>query len=777
MKLVKVKKIYKKINSTRAAVSILLALLMSPLLSISLILVESARYQSAVQMINELSDSSAFSALAKYDRFIEKRFGILGTNGDKEVKDIFSDYMEKNKKAFGNTVEIKENYSSGTFPLSHTSVLKQQLLEVSEINVPLGTINSFVDFSKLSEAIKNIFKDKKEDIEKQKKEHEKIVKDIENLKEKLEKLQNEVKDKKEKIIKDRDSIESDNLYKENQKEIEKKLKDKNYDLDDDFWKVHKNFIERYKTLLSIKNYLSETFIFLNENRKEFERFKEIYTENKNKEIFDIVKNTISEIDDLNKLLKKYVDGNREMDSLENIMYIPNENNKIPISRDYYKEFVVGIITEDIKDRNYETFDDCLERFKEWDNTIEDIILVDISPIIDKMKKFEDEKFEADKNNGIKEYFNVFNEILGIFNEAISNSELNANIRTDILINKDVGANDAKNIEEMFASIQEIKKDIESNSIFKFLKVIIDISKVVVKFFQFIINWITGIVTGGLWDNPSNIYNKFLLSGYATYNLSNRKNYNKGNNIFGDSYTNCGLGKGGAFKGAEAEYIIAGLNNEEENQRATFFNIYMFRLVCDIIPVLNATKSISSSFPVGTIVSVLIALTEPLLDTIILAKSERDIDGGNKEEAGIDLIKETIFLDLSGNGIEDAINKLGTCISEDRKNKLNTSFEKIRSINKNKGYETIKNKGTIFKSLGYKEHLLLLMLIKVNEEQYLKRMQNLIQISGKGNVGESFDLRTMYTGLNINIEYQLNPMLPIDAFSKGFTIKSKRFVGY
>lgn len=53
----------KYINGMKGAVSLLLVLTLSPMLSIALILVESARYQNAVELMEEITDSSAFSHL------------------------------------------------------------------------------------------------------------------------------------------------------------------------------------------------------------------------------------------------------------------------------------------------------------------------------------------------------------------------------------------------------------------------------------------------------------------------------------------------------------------------------------------------------------------------------------------------------------------------------------------------------------------------------------------------------------------------------------------
>lgn len=144
----KLKKIHKRIcrflgkyiNGVKGVMSIFLALLVSPLFSIAAVLVEYARYQSAIEMMNELLDSSAFSTLAEYDSFLEERFGLLSASQEKEVGALFQDYLSKNVSALGQTVTLGNTASNGELPLSETTVLKQQILEYSEINVVIEAL-------------------------------------------------------------------------------------------------------------------------------------------------------------------------------------------------------------------------------------------------------------------------------------------------------------------------------------------------------------------------------------------------------------------------------------------------------------------------------------------------------------------------------------------------------------------------------------------------------------------------------------------------------------
>ena len=113
----------KYINGTKGAVSLLLALVMSPLLSTALILVESARYQDAVQLMEEIMDSSAFSTLAEYDSFLDERFGLLSISQETNINNVFGQYLEDNVPALGKSVTVNSKNASGKFALSNTDVL------------------------------------------------------------------------------------------------------------------------------------------------------------------------------------------------------------------------------------------------------------------------------------------------------------------------------------------------------------------------------------------------------------------------------------------------------------------------------------------------------------------------------------------------------------------------------------------------------------------------------------------------------------------------------
>lgn len=144
----------KYINGARGAVSLLLVLTMSPLLSISLVLVESARYQDAIESMQEIIDISSFSTLANYDDYLDERFGLLAVSQDSDINDSFNKYLQKNVDSLGKSISLKTQSTEGKFSLSDSEVLEEQILDYSELIAVLETLVTLTDGTDLKEEIK-----------------------------------------------------------------------------------------------------------------------------------------------------------------------------------------------------------------------------------------------------------------------------------------------------------------------------------------------------------------------------------------------------------------------------------------------------------------------------------------------------------------------------------------------------------------------------------------------------------------------------------------------
>lgn len=230
----------KYISGTKGVISIFLAILMMPILSLSLLLVESVRYQNAMESVQELLASAGLSTLGNYDSYLDERFGLMGIDqGDDadHVSKTFQSYVEKNANVLGKSATFREVSAEGCYPLSDTGVLKQQLLEYSQYTVSTKALSDAVDLDKLLEALgkKKLDKigqcaevveksadavsdvaDAIESVRNFKRAQEKYENEVENYQEKYEAFKNAVVELAQAIKVEEDKAKKDNGGTENQ---------------------------------------------------------------------------------------------------------------------------------------------------------------------------------------------------------------------------------------------------------------------------------------------------------------------------------------------------------------------------------------------------------------------------------------------------------------------------------------------------------------------------------------------------------------------------------
>jgi len=123
-------------NGSKGAISLFLAVLMTPFLSIAMILVEVGRYNSCVSVLDESMGISLNSILANYDEYIHDRFGILSIDQETEIGTEFTDTLLENGNIMGDSLTIHSSKAEGIYPLSTSEILKSQLLEFSKLQAP-----------------------------------------------------------------------------------------------------------------------------------------------------------------------------------------------------------------------------------------------------------------------------------------------------------------------------------------------------------------------------------------------------------------------------------------------------------------------------------------------------------------------------------------------------------------------------------------------------------------------------------------------------------------
>ncbi len=135
------------INGTKGVISLFLAILMLPFVSIGGALINAARVDSAVAVFDEALCNASNSTLGTYDEFLRKRFGLLAISqntssrgGGYTVQNLISDtfeyYMEQNVGVLSNTYIEMETGAAGVYPLADTGVLLTQVQEYGKYAIP-----------------------------------------------------------------------------------------------------------------------------------------------------------------------------------------------------------------------------------------------------------------------------------------------------------------------------------------------------------------------------------------------------------------------------------------------------------------------------------------------------------------------------------------------------------------------------------------------------------------------------------------------------------------
>lgn len=166
---------HRYINGTKGVISLLLAILMVPFLSVAGILLNAARINSAVAVFDEALCNASNSTLGTYDEFLKSRFGLLAmsqntsANGvnysvQQLIDDTFQEYMRKNVGALSNTYFNVETEGYGVYPLTVPGVLHFQVCEAGKYAVPTKLAIDFLSLDDMLNALtsslnvgKNIF--------------------------------------------------------------------------------------------------------------------------------------------------------------------------------------------------------------------------------------------------------------------------------------------------------------------------------------------------------------------------------------------------------------------------------------------------------------------------------------------------------------------------------------------------------------------------------------------------------------------------------------------
>lgn len=152
----RINKFLSPINGIRGAISLFMAVLMTPFLTIAMLLVETGRYNSAVSVLDEALGVSSVSVLANYDEYLHSRWGLLAVSQQKDLSKMYEEYLSVNSEIMGDSISVDKVEVEGLYSLWDTDVLKYQILEYSKLNAPAKLINNFGNFDVLIKQLEKI---------------------------------------------------------------------------------------------------------------------------------------------------------------------------------------------------------------------------------------------------------------------------------------------------------------------------------------------------------------------------------------------------------------------------------------------------------------------------------------------------------------------------------------------------------------------------------------------------------------------------------------------
>lgn len=145
--------------SAKGAISLFMAVLMTPFLTIAMVLVDAGRYNSAVSILDEAMGVSAISTLAHYDSYLQERWGLLAIDQGIDINSTYRQYLVDNAGIMGKSIDAGTVAAEGMYALSENELLYSQILEYCKWNAPTKLATNFLninDLIKKLESFKNL---------------------------------------------------------------------------------------------------------------------------------------------------------------------------------------------------------------------------------------------------------------------------------------------------------------------------------------------------------------------------------------------------------------------------------------------------------------------------------------------------------------------------------------------------------------------------------------------------------------------------------------------
>jgi hypothetical protein len=823
-------------------ISILLCLLLMPFLTIAASLIELSRYQQAKQTIDELINSSSLSQLAKFDEYIDERFGLLALAQGNEIETDFISELTANSAMLGKAATLNAVSVLPSLPLSNQEVLKQQVLDFSETTVLSDILLEDLNFEDILDELSKLM-------------------GLEALKD----MTGGVADTTSKISDLSDAVVGMVEIAKSFADDVNAIKTAILQADED----KKAFILSLKTLCD--NFRTANFKFdlvddltteENEVLKQIEDFEDSYGYS--------ISNVITAASELRSTLatlktiiqglpgkfeafeQKIDDAKNALLSAESASESAGESLDTGSTTDFYADVIsqvqaafadayqdLGAVALDSLEAALDTFlstlnDEFYDSFEAIYDVVESIyggnptgsvsettlinmfvpdnfdfsgltsLLDDFKAAIETALAEATATLQSEAEGGLAQILtDLINTITSIFHmEIFFDTHLISYLSPEVT--SQFGSESADNPYQTFIdALETIKSAVTEfvssgwdliaklKAIGKFFSALVKIVESIIQFVTNTINKIAEMFGYILSGDFTQFYKLLLMSGYMTHNLPNRTDCRGAQYTFtfddglsrqtvleGTSATGFEYGSivttdepislesmlepnDAMFRGAEAEYILAGTNSEAMNQTVAFFMLYFIRLLVNIAPVLLSPEvgTMAASATIAAwAVYLLVIILEPLVDTVLL------VNGGE-----VPLIKQKVFITPGGLPALAAAVSDSNILGEDLQSTFSSTLD-IDSVPTSVIPEMEMFEAGMF-SMDYSSHLILMIMFSNTENQMLTRLSNLIYLESKAYYDANgatfeFDRTKTFTCLDTEVTATFNPFINVYSMTDG-----------
>lgn len=818
---------HKYINGGKGVISIFLACLMLPFLTLADYMVETARYHEAVQILNDAIDSGNLSVLANYDQYLFDRFGILGVSQTQSGQ-AYDTYINSNLSGIGAWTGVSASEQLQN-PLSDADILKRQVLEASKISSPFALANDMAlsqlvsKLEGLNDSLKDMtdlldsyakYTDTAETTVKGVAELNKCYKKLPKLEQTYHETYSSFKSAAQALI-DYDPSEDEENEAENPlaqlEEDYNQAKDAYLSALTAFKEGLVDYHQSVSNTMDNANTLVKNAQDVFKSHKVFKDMVEASADSMNTDIQELDRQIASASDNQKAgLLKQKESLEKQRDSLK-------ENKETVVSTvKAAAESFEKSKSEELKSYNEAVKNDLIKNLDACRQNVESLSPSTLQTGFD----FKESNFYVAGNNlcasaGIALVQEVaesqFTDIISLAKAASASIKnlLTTNIMyngtLDAVVSADMLSLDSESgwvdVMTSFQSLSENLSKLEEQSegvlgkLNRIKNIILDAINLVKAIEKVVAGMVVRAIESVAEITQGQAGEKILISEYMTKSLANRTNKILGSDLFTgykfskvsfakakgiDGYgvgpledlsvminTLKSMSKGGEdkiFCGAELEYILIGSSMEVANQAAVFLQIYFVRLLLDAVPVMTNKEVQMIAESIGSVTFGIGTVIVYIIELLVQPLIETTaIVNGN----GINLWNTLIYLTPSG--IVGAVGRLTSIqLTDAQKSNLKKSFEEVTNIGITVNLSKDK-KGDLKDNNGYTwdydNYCFVLLMLTGKTSTVMHRFANVMNMEANAYYGDGkFDIKESYTSVTGTVSGNYQIILPFDHLS-------------